>query len=225
MARWWVGALNYRYMWFQVVALILVFWAATQFALAEQNDVQPSSQSESERLRGLVRQVQVRVDTAETEAELRKALLRNERLLDTLQLRFGVVASLITIYERQSRWKEAEKLYETYGQSFWLTPHVEEKVAELLMKQGKYADARVILGKFVPQLKPPGPDGFCGVPYMHYANLKQMYKTCCDKTRGTSLAHAEREREERVAQYWKELQEEAATIDTTEKGKQVESLE
>jgi len=94
-----------------------------------------------------------------------------------------ILRQLIDIYKRQSRWSEAEALLETnkgVGGAFG-----EIEVAQVLIKQGKYQEARAILRKIVPQMKPPT-GSVCGNPYVAYNELQDLYNTCIKNSKDLS---------------------------------------
>ncbi len=102
-----------------------------------------------------------------------------------------IVGSLVSIYEQEGRWAEAERLYETrYRKCFDNNIYSDEHIANLLAKQGKYKEARAILRKFVPQMAPPVSGG-CGVPIERYMDLQQLYEASVKNTPDVTEAEME----------------------------------
>ncbi|MDX1985764.1 MAG: hypothetical protein SFV17_03660 [Candidatus Obscuribacter sp.] len=91
------------------------------------------------------------------------------------------------MYEQQQRWAVAELLYETKEYSIFPATYVDEHVAALLAKQGKYKEARAILRKFGTPMTSPVGIG-CGVPMEHYTDFKQLLKVWEEKTPNASDA-------------------------------------
>lgn len=187
----------------RVVLLLIMFFASVASANSSdlrQPKLTPQNaevvQVEVERLAEAAYKYRSAFNFAKAEDLFKKALVLNEpfaaipnprKCLGHSSAQFFIVGSLISMYEQQQRWAEAELLYETKEYSICPATYVDEHVAELLAKQGKYKEARAILRKFVPQMTPPVSIG-CGLPMQHYTHLKQLLKVCEERTPNASDA-------------------------------------
>ncbi len=128
-------------------------------------------------------------DLVEAEKLFKQALKLNEPYADNPFRRkclghesaeFFLFGSLLSMLEYQGRWAEAESLFRTRGSRIYIGSYCDERLASILIKEGKYKESYDILIKFVPKLQPPVGIG-CGVPYQHYEDLKGMLRLCEEK--------------------------------------------
>ncbi len=154
------------------------------------NKTSKKLEDEVERLAKQAYECRVNNEMEKAERIFKKALRLNKpfansptprKCLGHSSAEFFIVGSLVSMFERQGRFTDAEHLYETKIRKSYNSQYVDEQVAELLMKQGKYDEARSILRTFVPQMEMPKSIG-CGHPIMHYTDLKNLLQCCEEKT-------------------------------------------
>jgi tetratricopeptide (TPR) repeat protein len=176
-----------------IVAGIIITLISVQPSSAnEAKAVSVASSQDSEKVQAEVanliaaaRKCQSANDLVGAEALFKKALVLNEpfaaRHMPYFSDRYSILTSLISMYERQSRWDDIEKLYETNEKIIFSPGDVDNHVAKLLIKQGKYKEARAILRIRVPQMKPP-PRRHCGAVDFRYREWQELLWTCEAKT-------------------------------------------
>lgn len=175
----------------QLIQYLLIFasiCASSSAVAAESNDTQLNAALQAEVEQLAKKAYKARTDRNITLAiELfKEALVKNKPLAKLSKppgcmghhsAQFFLAGSLASIYQYEKRWSDAETILETYPREF----NDDKRLAELLMNQGKYGEARAILRKFVPELKKPTSIG-CGNPMEHYLELKQMFAICEGRT-------------------------------------------
>ncbi len=104
-----------------------------------------------------------------------KALILNRPYMgQDMRTDHHIVGCLIAIYKKMGKWKDAEEMYETYGRNQWISKHIDLEVAELLEKQGRYAEARAVLQPWVDTLRKPMNTGCGTVRMLHSKNLSLL---------------------------------------------------
>ncbi len=142
-------------------------------------------QTQVDYLTAAARKCETANELVDAEQLLKQALALLEpfadRRMTVFGARYSILTSLISVYERESRWEDIENLYENNENIAFGPSEVDKRVAKLLIKQGRYKDARAILRSFVPQMKPPfGPR--CGAVDASYYEWQELLQTCADKT-------------------------------------------
>ncbi len=107
---------------------------------------------------------------------LQNARTYSSRYVDTSQN--TIVQGLCLSLARQKKYDKVVQILECSSVKSADKPNVDDAVADYLICQRKFGEARAILRKFVPMMKEPPKGGFCGTPYFDYEQKKNKLLKC-----------------------------------------------